>query len=79
MTSRLDPVREWILARHPELDDLDSHLDLIENRLIDSLTFIEFVFLIEQHSGESIPMDTIQVDDFRTLNSIGKRYFQLTD
>ncbi|GAA0281095.1 hypothetical protein GCM10010302_18600 [Streptomyces polychromogenes] len=81
-TSRRDPmsdglqlVKNWLLARHEELDDIPSDLDLIETRMIDSLSFVEFVFVLEQHSGRAIQMETLEVDEIRTLDAIATHFF----
>src|SRR5437016_5154355 len=70
VTGSLEQVRDWILRKHPERESVEADLDLIENRLIDSLSFVEFVFTIESASGVSIDVETIDVDDFRTLSAI---------
>jgi acyl carrier protein len=75
MPTPLQQVKDWILKRHPEREDIPADLDLIDNRLIDSLSFVEFVFLIEQLSGRSIPMDSIDVEDFRYLKVVEERFF----
>lgn len=75
MSEGLQLVKNWLLARHEELDDIAPDLDLIENRLIDSLSFVEFVFLLEQHSGRSIQMETLEVDEIRTLAAIETHFF----
>lgn len=75
MSAPVQQVKEWILAKHEELADIDPHLDLIEKRLIDSLSFVEFIFLVSQLSGVEISVDNIEIDDFRTLHNIEKRYF----
>ncbi|MEW2626253.1 acyl carrier protein [Streptomyces sp. NPDC048106] len=75
MTDGLHQVKDWILKRHPERDDIPGDLDLIENRLIDSLSFVEFVFLLEQHSGRAIEMETLEVDSIRTLDAIEAAFF----
>ncbi|GAA3761440.1 acyl carrier protein [Spinactinospora alkalitolerans] len=72
---QIDDVRNWILARNPERESLDNSEDLVENRLVDSLSFVEFIFTIEQASGKEIPMDDLNLDDLRTLGSIEKAYF----
>ncbi|MDT0262728.1 hypothetical protein [Jatrophihabitans lederbergiae] len=74
MDAPLQQLKDWILKRHPERDDIPADYDLIENRLIDSLTFVEFVFLLEQVSGRSIDMETLNVDDFRKLEVIDERF-----
>ncbi|MFE5481847.1 phosphopantetheine-binding protein [Streptomyces sp. NPDC056527] len=75
MADGLQQVKNWILERHPEREDIAPDLDLIENRLIDSLSFVEFVFLLEQESGRSIRMETLEVDEIRTLAAIGTHFF----
>jgi len=76
MTEGLDQVKAWILKRHPDRDDVAPDLDLIENRLIDSLSFVEFVFLLEQVSGRTIDMETLEVDSIRTLDAIERTFFK---
>ncbi|WP_030611062.1 hypothetical protein [Streptomyces sclerotialus] len=71
----IDQVKAWIVKRHPDREDIAGDLDLIENRLIDSLSFVEFVFLLEQVSGRSIDMDTLEVDSIRTLDAIERHFF----
>lgn len=71
----LKQIEQWILRRRPERESVPADVDLIENRIIDSLTFAEFVLLIEEVSGSAIDMDNIDIDDFRTLNAIGERFF----
>ncbi|MCX5375088.1 4'-phosphopantetheinyl transferase superfamily protein [Streptomyces sp. NBC_00091] len=75
MSEGLQLVKNWLLARHEELEDIAPDLDLIENRLIDSLSFVEFVFLLEQHSGRSIQLETLEVDEIRTLDAIKTHFF----
>lgn len=75
VTGSLNEVRDWILRKHPERTSLEPDLDLIENRLIDSLSFVEFVFTIESASGVSIDVENIDVDDFRTLAAIERKFF----
>lgn len=76
MTDGLQQVKDWILKRHPEREDLATDVDLIENRLIDSLSFVEFVFLLEQLSGKAIEMETLEVDAIRTLDAIERTFFR---
>lgn len=75
MADGLQTVKNWILDRHPERDDIAPDLDLIENRLIDSLSFVEFVFLLEQESGTAIQMETLEVESIRTLGAIEQHFF----
>ncbi|MFJ9033450.1 4'-phosphopantetheinyl transferase superfamily protein [Streptomyces sp. NPDC102274] len=79
MNEGLQQVKDWILKRHPDREDIAPTLDLIENRLIDSLSFVEFVFLLEEQSGRSIEMETLKVDAVRTLAAIESNFFCATE
>ncbi|MFF2806299.1 acyl carrier protein [Streptomyces sp. NPDC058000] len=76
VNSGIQQVKDWILKRHPDREDVPGDLDLIENRLIDSLSFVEFVFLLEQQCGKSIEMETLEVDAIRTLDAIEANFFR---
>lgn len=45
-------------------------LDLIENGLLDSLTFVEILFSIEVTFGVEIGVGGFEIDDFRTVRKI---------
>lgn len=74
MTPELQKITDWILERHSDMTEIDLDADLIENRLIDSLAFVEFVFLIEQVSGKPVNTDTLEVDDLRSLRRISENF-----
>jgi acyl carrier protein len=71
----LEAVKKWLLARKPEHRDLDLDLDLIENRVLDSLSFLEFVFFLEEITGREIKVTADIVDSFRTLRKIDEKIF----
>ncbi|MFJ6621734.1 phosphopantetheine-binding protein [Kitasatospora sp. NPDC091335] len=71
----IDQVRDWILAKHPERESIAPDENLIESRLVDSLSFVELVYTIEGASGVEIDFDTIQMQDLQTLSSIEKAFF----
>ncbi|GAA4236069.1 hypothetical protein GCM10022254_44780 [Actinomadura meridiana] len=72
----LDPVRNWLLAKHPERETITPDEDLIEARLVDSLSFVEFLLTIEEASGAEIDREAIEIADFRTLEAIGRKFFR---
>jgi acyl carrier protein len=74
----IDDVKQWILARHENRTDIEPDEDLIETRLVDSLAFVEFVFVIEQASGEEIDMESLDIEDVRTLAAIEKQFLTVT-
>jgi acyl carrier protein len=63
-------IKAWLLARKPEIHDIDPDYDIIENRVIDSLGFTEFVLFLEEVSGREVQVYTESVNAFRTLRSI---------
>ncbi|MGH3793851.1 MAG: phosphopantetheine-binding protein [Pseudonocardiaceae bacterium] len=73
-TASINEVKSWILAKHPDRQDVGADEDLIETRLVDSLSFVEFIFVIEQASGAEIDMDRLDLGDLRTLAAIEKHF-----
>ena len=74
-TESMQAVRDFILERNPTLDQLSDELDLIDSRAINSLAFIEFIFLLEELTGEPIDPEDLNLDDFRTLKALETRFF----
>ena len=72
-----DVVVDYLRQCKPELGDLPADLDLIENRILDSLAFVEFLLILEEHSGREISIDSISREDFRTITSIRERFFDV--
>lgn len=71
----VETVRNWLLAKHTERTSIASDEDLITARLVDSLSFVEFVLTIEEASGVEIDRDAINLEDFRTLDAIERKFF----
>jgi acyl carrier protein len=76
MSEQMQAVREFILGRNPKIDELSGDLDLIDSRAINSLAFVEFIFLLEELTNESIDPEDLDLDDFRTLNALEARFFK---
>ncbi|MFI6044541.1 hypothetical protein ACIA8C_23140 [Nocardia sp. NPDC051321] len=75
MSNPMTAVREFIGSRNPQFADIDPTLDLIDSRAINSLAFVEFIFLLEELTGEAIDPEELDLGDFRTLNAIEARFF----
>ncbi|CAA9256813.1 MAG: hypothetical protein AVDCRST_MAG41-2222 [uncultured Corynebacteriales bacterium] len=79
MTTQSPPgfhlVLDYLRAKRPDLPVIDPELDLIENRILDSLGFIDFLYLLEESTGTEITLDSVSAEDFRTLNRIKARFF----
>lgn len=70
-----DAVIAYLLTKRPDLTSIDPELDLVENRILDSLGFVNFLYVLEEQTGEEILMENVTPSDFRTINSIRKRFF----
>lgn len=68
-------IEEWLLMKSPDHKVIDFELDLIENRVIDSLHFVDFVFLLEELTGKEISFDSFSLDQIRSLKAIEENFF----
>src|SRR5579871_2222368 len=71
----IETIRQFIVDKQSEPVVFSDADDLIENGLVDSLQFTEFVLLIAEWSGQEISLDTLNIDDFRSISSIRKAFF----
>ncbi len=44
--------------------------DLMETGLLNSVSFVELVMLIEERLGVTVPLDELELDQFRTLKGV---------
>jgi D-alanine--poly(phosphoribitol) ligase subunit 2 len=54
-------------------------VDLIETGLVDSIGLVELILELETRFGVSLPMDTLEIDDFRSVASIAALITRLSD
>jgi acyl carrier protein len=68
---------DWLVNRRPELKEvgITVETDLIDSRVIDSLTFVEFIFFLEELCGRPIEADGDVLETLRSFNAIYKHYF----
>jgi len=76
MTHELAVLCDWIRAKRSNAAAIDLDTDLIENRLIDSMEFAEFLFTLEEVSGNVIDLADVELDSFRTLRSIHSKFLK---
>ncbi|MCX5152334.1 MULTISPECIES: acyl carrier protein [unclassified Streptomyces] len=76
MDDVIKPVVDWLRERNPTVGEIPQDLDLIENRLIDSLGFMEFILLLEDLIGRELQLDQIDVNQFRTLRSLTDHFLK---
>lgn len=70
MNDPVSKIREYILGKNPDCVEIMDTTDIIEKRLIDSLQFVEFLMFIEEVANIKIDLESIDVDDFRTIENI---------
>lgn len=75
MDSNIDKVRQYIASKHNGTRHFGDHDDIINARLIDSLQFVDFTLYIEELTGKEIDMETINIDNFRTIAEIERVFF----
>jgi acyl carrier protein len=75
MSRKIQKVREFIIDNHGGSCSFGDTDDLIDCGLIDSLRFMDFVLLIEELSGIAIPIDGLDIEQFRTIENISKSFF----
>ncbi|WP_349360662.1 acyl carrier protein [Stappia sp.] len=74
MMSQLTVVREFITNEFaPDISpaDLPEDLDLIESGIIDSLGVLRLVAFLEDELSVAIAPEELDVDLYKSLNSIG--------
>lgn len=74
--SKSEDVKQWLLRAKPQLKDADigPDTDLIENRILDSVTFVNFVYFVEETTGKRFPLTSRETAEmFRTLRSIEEK------
>ncbi|WP_198652823.1 hypothetical protein [Actinocorallia populi] len=70
----MERVIDFLRRRNDALDSLDWDQDLVEDRILDSVGFVEFLFLLEELTGERIDPKRIDAMNFRTLNRINAAF-----
>jgi acyl carrier protein len=53
-----------------EVSSVDT--DLLDTGLLDSLLIVDLLLHIERELGRSLPMEDLELDDFRTLATIAR-------
>jgi len=75
-SQNLVKISAWIRQNSknvPETITLD--LNLIENRIISSLKFPEFILFLEDLSGKDITLESLRIENIQNLAAIEKNFF----
>jgi D-alanine--poly(phosphoribitol) ligase subunit 2 len=68
--SRLVGDIRAVLRDHLTIIVDSADVDLLETGLIDSIGLVELILQLEDRFGISLPMDSLEIDDFRSINQI---------
>jgi acyl carrier protein len=61
-----------LMLEHLHVDVPSPDVDLLESGVLDSLQLVDLLLLIEQHFGRRIPIETIDLDDLRSLGRLAR-------
>lgn len=75
----LGVIKAWVLEKHPELDDISADVDLLTERLVDSLDFIDLVELLSELTGQDLDVSTLEAESFQTLAAIQRNFLTVLD
>lgn len=76
-TERIDELKRWLMRERPDVKDIALDMDLIDNRILDSVTFINFVYFMEEFTGKKIPLASgSTANSFRTLRMIRDKFLE---
>ena len=74
MTAANPPAAERVAALIRDavgIEVPDGDTDLFESGLLDSLTLVSLLTEIEQSFGFELPLEDLDLDEFRSVNRIG--------
>lgn len=66
VAERVRALLRELLVSDPPTDETD----LIESGLLDSLALVELIAALEQEFGFSVQLDTLEIETFRSIDSI---------
>lgn len=68
-------ITTFLRSKCPDSDTIGAHEDLVDAGVLNSMHFVELLYLIEAELGAEISMDDVTTDDFRTIANIKARFF----
>jgi acyl carrier protein len=68
IVSRIQRIFEEVLS----ISAPAPQTDIIEAQLLDSLTLVTLLFEVEQEFGLQIPLESLEIDDFRSIERIAR-------
>ncbi len=71
---KINEVKQWLLSKKRYLTDIALDFDLIDNAIVDSLSFVEYVLVIEEICGKEVVVDDTVLEKVRTLERVQRNY-----
>ncbi|MBV9336852.1 MAG: acyl carrier protein [Solirubrobacterales bacterium] len=50
----------------------EPEIDIVQSSLIDSLGLVTLLFELEREFGVTVPLESLEVDDFRTIGNLAR-------
>lgn len=72
----IEQLRNWIAENTTAARIVDDDEDLFESHALDSLSFVQFIYFLEEVFDIEIVLDENIADNFRSLSAIC-RYFNV--
>lgn len=69
-------IRSWILAHCNDkaCNDITLELDLIDQRVVDSLHFTELILLLEEITEEEIDVSKLHINSLRSIQAMKEHF-----
>jgi acyl carrier protein len=68
-------INDFLRAKCPDSGPIGEDEDLVLTGVLNSMHFVELLYLIEAELGTEISMDDVSSADFRTIARIRNRFF----
>jgi len=75
MEKQYNELVDWIRQKNKKNKPISEEMDLVEEDILDSLLFAEYVMMIEDLSGIEIEVGDELLDKIRTLALVKNNYF----
>ncbi|VUD46765.1 hypothetical protein TDB9533_00890 [Thalassocella blandensis] len=71
-----DTLCSWLKMKAKRDEDIPLDLNLIENKLVDSIVFVEFMMMLEELAGIQLEVNEDLLKKVYSLQAIKENFFQ---
>jgi len=75
MREQYQELVDWVSHKKNTSNSIPESLDLIDNGILNSLSFAEYIMMIEDLSGVEIEVNNNLLDQVRTLALVKNNFF----